>query len=160
MTFPTHIVAAAGYVFDKDGNVLLIKTPNRGWDCTGGQVEVGEDLEAAVLREIMEESGITARVKCLCAVYSNVGQYVFYDGVTPVPTKVMLDFICEYVRGECCTSEESTEVKWIPKEQVLDYVTTPVLRYRFENILRFDGQVTYASYVTKPEFRVLTERTI
>ena len=160
MTFPTHIVAAAGYVFDKDGNVLLIKTPNRGWDCTGGQVEVGEDLEAAVLREIMEESGITARVKCLCAVYSNVGQYVFYDGVTPVPTKVMLDFICEYVSGECCTSEESTEVKWIPKERVLDYVTTPVLRYRFENILHFDGRVTYASYVTKPEFRVLTERSI
>ncbi len=160
MAFPTHIVAAAGYVFDKDGNLLMIKTPNRGWDCTGGQVEVGEDLEAAVLREIMEESGITARVKCLCDVYSNVGQYVFYDGVTPVPTKVMFDFMCEYVSGECRTSEESTEVKWIPKEQVLDYVTTPVLRYRFENILHFDGQVTYASYVTKPEFHVLTERTI
>ena len=46
------------------------------------------------------------------------------------------------------------------KEQVLDYVTTPVLRYRFENILHFDGRVTYASYVTKPEFRVLTERSI
>ncbi len=160
MAFPTHIVAAAGYVFDKDGNLLMIKTPNRGWDCTGGQVEVGEDLEAAVLREITEESGITARVKCLCAVYSNVGQYVFYDGVTPVPTKVMFDFMCEYVSGECRTSEESTEVKWIPKEQVLDYVTTPVLRYRFENILHFDGRVTYASYVTKPEFHVLTERTI
>jgi len=160
MAFPTHIVAAAGYVFDKDGNLLMIKTPNRGWDCTGGQVEVGEDLETAVLREITEESGITARVKCLCAVYSNVGQYVFYDGVTPVPTKVMFDFMCEYVSGECRTSEESTEVKWIPKEQVLDYVTTPVLRYRFENILHFDGRVTYASYVTKPEFRVLTERSI
>lgn len=160
MAFPTHIVAAAGYVFDKDGNLLMIKTPNRGWDCTGGQVEVGENLEAAVLREIMEESGITARVKQLCGVYSNVGQYTFYDGVTPVPTKVMLDFICEYVSGECRTSEESSEVIWVPKERVLDYVTTPVLRYRFENILSFDGQVTYASYVTKPEFHVLTERTI
>ena len=54
MAFPTHIVAAAGYVFDRDGNLLLIKTRNRGWDCTGGQVEAGEDLEEAVLREIME----------------------------------------------------------------------------------------------------------
>jgi len=160
MAFPTHIVAAAGYVFDKEGRILMIKTPNRGWDCTGGQVEVGEDIEAAVLREIMEESGIKAKVKCLCAVYSNVGQYTFYDGVTPVPTKVMFDFICEYESGECTTSEESSEVIWVPKEKALDYVTTPVLRYRFDKVLNFDGRVNYASYITKPEFRVLMERYI
>lgn len=160
MAFPTHIVAAAGYVFDKDGNLLMIKTPNRGWDCTGGQVEIGEDLETAVLREIMEESGVTARVKCLCGVYSNVGQHVFYDGVTPVPTKVMLDFVCEYEGGKLRTSEESSEVLWVPKDRALDYVTTPVMRYRIKKALEFNGQVTYASYVTKPEFHVLTERII
>ena len=160
MVFPTHIVAAAGYVFDKDGNILLIRTPNRGWDCTGGQVEVGENLEEAVLREILEESGVKAKVVTLCAVYSNVGQYTFYDGVTPVPTKVMLDFICEYESGECHPSEESLEVQWVPKDKVLDYITTPVLRYRFEKVLCFAGRVTYASYITKPEFRVLMERTI
>ena len=160
MVFPTHIVAAAGYVFDRDDHVLLIKTPNRGWDCTGGQVEVGENLEEAVLREIMEESGVHARVKCLCGVYSNVGQHVFYDGVTPVPTKVMLDFICEYEGGELRTSEESSEVIWVPKEKALDYVTSPAMRYRFEKALNFSGRVAYASYVTKPEFRVLMERDI
>lgn len=160
MVFPTHIVAAAGYVFDKDNQLLMIKTPNRGWDCTGGQVEVGEGIEAAVLREIMEESGITARVKCLCAVYSNVGQHVFYDGVTPVPTKVMLDFICEYEGGELRTSEESSEVVWVPKEKALERVTTPVMRYRIGKALAFNGRLTYASYVTRPEFRILTERTI
>ena len=151
--FPTHIVAAAGYVFDKAGNMLLIKTHNRGWDCTGGQVEAGEDL-------IMEESGIKARVISLCAVYSNVGQHVYYDGVTPVPTKVMFDFICEYESGTCRPSEESSEVVWVPREKVMDYITTPVLRYRFEKILNFAGRITYASYVTRPEFRLLTERCI
>ena len=73
---------------------------------------------------------------------------------------VLVGLNADCFRKEQTASEESLEVKWIPKEQVLDYVTTPVLRYRFENILHFDGQVTYASYVTKPEFRVLTERTI
>ena len=160
MAFPTHIVAAAGYVFDKEGNILIIKTPNRGWDCTGGQVEEGENLEEGVLREIMEESGITAKVKSLCAVYSNVGKYTFYDGITPVPTKVMFDCICEYESGECRTSEESSEVIWVPKENVMDYLSSPVMRYRFEKILNFDGRVTYASYVTRPEFKVLMERHI
>jgi len=160
MAFPTHIVAAAGYVFDKEGNLLMIKTRHRGYDATGGQIEEGEDLEAGLLREIMEESGVQAKVKCLCAVYSNVGQYVFYDGVTPVPTKVMFDFICEYESGECRTSEESSEVIWVPREKVLDYISNPALRYRFEKILNFEGKVTYASFVTRPEFQVLTERHI
>lgn len=160
MAFPTHIVAAAGYVFDKAGNILIIKTYNRGYDTTGGQVEEGEDLEAGVLREIMEESGIRAKVKCLCGVYSNVGKHVYYDGVTTVPTKVMFDFICEYEDGECRTSDESSEVLWVPREKVMEYITAPAMRYRFEKALGFEGRVIYASYVTKPEFKVLKERYI
>lgn len=49
MAWPTHIVAAGGYVFDKYGNILIVKTHNRGWDCTGGQIEVGENIEEKVL---------------------------------------------------------------------------------------------------------------
>ena len=60
MVFPTHIVAAAGYVFDNNGNMLLVKTNTRGWDCTGGQIEVGESIEDGVLREVLEESGVIA----------------------------------------------------------------------------------------------------
>ena len=72
----------------------------------------------------------------------------------------MLDFICEYEGGELRTSEESSEVAWVPKEKALERVTTPVIRYRIEKVLEFSGRVTYASYVTKPEFHILTERTI
>ena len=45
MNFPTHIVGAAGYVEDKCGNLLLIKTHHRGYDTAGGQIEIGENLE-------------------------------------------------------------------------------------------------------------------
>ena len=158
--WPTHIVACGGYVFNEKGEMLLIKTPHRGYDCTGGQVENSESLEEAVLREILEESGVTAKVKCLCGIYSNVAKKVHYDGVTPVPTIVNLDFICEYVSGELRTSDESSEVLWVPREKVMDYVTAPVQCYRFQKILDFSGAVTYASYVAKPEFKVLSERTI
>jgi ADP-ribose pyrophosphatase len=160
MVFPTHIVAAGGYVFDDKGNILIVKTHNRGWDCTGGQIEVGESLEEGVLREVLEESGINARVKCLCGVYSNVGQYTYYDGITHVPTKVMFDFICEYISGEPTPSEETSEVMWVPKECALEYVSASPMRYRFEKVLSFNGKVTYASYITKPEYKLLSERFI
>ncbi len=160
MPFPTHIVAAAGYVFDKNDNILLIKTQNRGWDCTGGQIEVGENVEEGVLREVLEESGIIASVKSLCGIYSNVGKHLYYDGETEVPTKLIMDFICEYESGECRTSVESSEVKWVPRSEVWDYIEGPVQTYRLKKILAFKDQVTYASYISKPDFQLLTERYI
>ncbi len=87
--------------------MLLIKTQNRGWDATGGQIEIGENLEEAVLREILEENGIRASVRCLVGVYLNVGKHLDYDGVTNVPTKVILDFICDYISGQPRISDES-----------------------------------------------------
>ncbi len=160
MPWPTHIVAAAGYVFDTRGNLLLVKTLHRGWDAPGGQVETGESLEEGLLREIMEESGVTATVRCLAGVYSNVGQHLYYDGVTPVPTKVMFDFLCDYVGGDPRPSEETSEAVWAPREKALSYITQPVLRFRFEQALSFDGRVLYASYVSKPEFVIRSRRYI
>ena len=160
MTWPTHIVAATGYIEDKNGNMLLVKLPHRGWDAPGGQIEVGENLEEGLLREILEESGITASVRCLAGVYSNVGQHLFYDGVTNVPTKVNFDFICDYVSGQPAASDEATEALWIPKNQIMDYVTSPAARFRFEKILKFSGRVCYSSYVTQPDFKILTDRCI
>jgi len=160
MVWPTHIVAAAGYVFDTRGNLLLVKTHHRGWDTPGGQIEVGENIEEGVLREILEESGIAANVRCLVGVYSNVGGGIGCDGVTHVPTKVMLDFICDYVDGQPAISDETSEVLWVPKSEVLSYVKLPVLRFRFEKVLNFDGKVCYSSYVTKPEFKLLLDRLV
>jgi ADP-ribose pyrophosphatase YjhB (NUDIX family) len=158
MAFPTHIVAAAGYVFDKNGNMLLVKTHHRGWDCTGGQIEAGESIEDGVLREILEESGVRASVRSLVGIYSNVSSYIWHDNKTPVPTKVMFDFICEYIGGELASSDETSGVIWVPKENVMDYITLPVLRMRFENVLQFDGRICYCSYATRPEFKLLSER--
>ena len=160
MSWPTHIVAAAGYVEDKNGKLLLVKTHHRGWDTPGGQIEIGENVEEGVLREIFEESGITATVRCLIGIYSNVGEHLWHDGKTHVPTKVMLDFICDYVEGQPTPSDETSEEIWIPKTEVMQYVTAPAMRFRFEKVLNFYGNVSYCSYVTKPDFHVFTDRII
>jgi len=160
MSFPTHIISAAGYVFDDNRNILLVKTNNRGWDCTGGQIEIGESIEEGVLREVMEESGIKASVRSLVGVYSNIGTYTWHDGKTPVPTKVNFDFICDYIEGDPTPSDETSEVIWVASENVMDYITIPVIRMRFQNVLSFDGRIHYCSYVTRPEFKLMSDRFI
>jgi 8-oxo-dGTP diphosphatase len=50
-------------VFNDRGAVLLIKrrNPPMGWALPGGFVDAGETLEAAVTRELTEETGLRAR---------------------------------------------------------------------------------------------------
>ena len=154
MAFPTHIVAVGGIVEDGHGNILLVKTRDGGWVFPGGQVEVGENLPDALRREIKEESGIDTAVGHLIGVYSNTGIYKWHDDVTTVPTKVMLDFVCEAVGGALSASEETTESGWVPKDAVLEFITAPAIRNRFQVYLDFDGATTYMEYVTKPGFDI------
>jgi 8-oxo-dGTP diphosphatase len=159
MTMPTHIVAVGGIVED-EGNILLVKTQHGGWVFPGGQVEAGENLMDALSREIKEESGIDAVVSHLIGVYSNTGMYKWHDGVTDIPTKVMLDYVCKPVGGQLCTSEETSDSRWVAKEKVLDMVTVPAIRTRYQAYLDFVGNVHYMEYVTKPDFELKLTRII
>lgn len=160
MAWPTHIVAAGGFVENEQGDTLLVKTHDGGWVFPGGQVEVGENLVDALIREIKEESGIDVTVSQLVGVYSNTGIHKWYDGVTDVPTKVMFDFICKPVGGELCTSEEASEVMWVAKEKVLDWITQPAIRTRYQAYLDYDGNTRYMDYVTGDTFEVNLDRTV
>ena len=44
---PKHIVSAAATVLNEDGDILLVKAPERGWEIPGGQVEQGESMRVA-----------------------------------------------------------------------------------------------------------------
>ncbi|TCZ80197.1 NUDIX hydrolase [Paenibacillus albiflavus] len=154
MLMPTHIVAVGGIVENEQGEILLVKTPLRGWEFPGGQVEVGENLIDALRREILEESGIDTTVSHMIGVYSNTSSYKWFDGITDVPTKLIIDFVCKYAGGELITSEETTATGWVPKDQVLELIAAPAIRTRFQAYLDYKGQVNYMEYVTKPQFEV------
>lgn len=146
MAMPVHIVAVGGIVENVQGEILLVKTYHGGWVFPGGQVESGENLMDALVREIREESGIETEVSHLIGVYSNTGMYKWHDGVTDVPTKVMLDYVCRPVGGELAISEETSESCWTAKENVLNMITSAAIRTRYQAYLDFNGQVTYMAY--------------
>ena len=160
MIMPTHIVAAAGVVENDQGEILLVKTYHGGWVFPGGQVEIGENIIDAVIREIKEESGINVTVNKLFAISSNTATNKGYNGIEIVPTKVMMDFICTFIDGELCISDENSESCWVKKDEVLDMITAPAIRKRFQAYLDYDGTVQYLAYVTQPEFNLQVNRKI
>ena len=157
---PTHIVAGAGIVINDKEEVLIVKTYKAGWVFPGGQVETGENVIDAVKREVMEEAGIDIEVGEVFCISSNTGKYPGYNGVKEIPTKIMLDFICRAKSGTPRPSEENSESRYIPKENVLDFIHAPAYIERYKAYLEYTGRPVYMEYVTKPTFELRIKRLI
>lgn len=124
MTPPKHIVSAATIVLNDKNEILLIKGPRRGWEMPGGQVEEGESLKDAAIRETKEESGIDIEVTKFCGIFQNVERSICNTL-----------FLGKPIGGEPTTSPESLEVGFFPIEQALEMVTMGNFRQRIEYCL-------------------------
>ena len=140
MTHPQHIVAVSGLIRHPDGKILLIRSPRRGWEFPGGQVEEGENLIEALQREIQEEAGVTASIGELVGVYSNIKS----------PTKLMFGFLGDHIRGELTTSNESLETEWVARGSALQRVSHPAIYDRMKDMLDFSGRIVYRVYTNDP----------
>ena len=140
--FPIHIVCVDGIVENDKNEILLVKHRHREyWGVPGGQVESGENLIDALVREIKEESGINVSVNKLICVSSNTCSYPGHNGYGMIPPKVMFGFTCTYLNGELCSSDETSESRWVSKDKVFDYA-----------YVNFKGDIQYLEYITRPQY--------
>ncbi|MEE6450755.1 NUDIX hydrolase [Gottfriedia acidiceleris] len=121
---PKHIISAATIVMNEKNEILLIKGPRRGWEMPGGQVEEGESLKEAAIRETKEESGIEIEVLKFCGVFQNVSSSICNTL-----------FLAKPIGGRLTTSSESLEVGYFPIEEALVMVTWKNFKQRIEYCL-------------------------
>ena len=137
---PRQIVAVSGVVRDRAGRVLLVRTPRRGWEPPGGQVEEGEELLAALQREIQEESGCEVRVGRLVGAYSNLAA---------PPGVLILAFLCEHAGGEPCAGHECLDAGWFTPEEARRRVDHPAVAARLADGLAAQPGVVYRAYAVE-----------
>ena len=102
-------LGCSAIIFDeKREKVLLTRRADNGrWCLPGGGMESGESAAEACEREVLEETGLTVRVKRLIGVYSNPDQLVIYpDGNKAY--FVVLSFEAEVMDGKLSLSDETT----------------------------------------------------
>ncbi|MCM3629345.1 NUDIX hydrolase [Paenibacillus glycanilyticus] len=129
---------AAGLIVE-DGHVLFVKVTygaNNGcWMLPGGFVDEGETFQEAAIREVQEESGLTAKIKSLIGVR---------DGIRAIPNGsehgIYLVFEMEVTSGTVCIDGyEVSEARFIPVEEalrdplVIDLTKEMILAYRLNN---------------------------
>ncbi|WP_044338617.1 NUDIX hydrolase [Rossellomorea aquimaris] len=132
---PKHIISAATIVINDQQKILLIKGPRRGWEMPGGQVEEGESLKEAAIRETKEETGMDVEVLAFCGVFQNVKRSICNTL-----------FLAKPVGGEPTTSEESLEVGFFPIGEALEMVTHSNFRERIELCLDEDEHPFYVEF--------------
>lgn len=141
----THFVSVAALISNKKDEILLIKSPRRGWEYPGGMVEPGEALQEALIREIKEETGVDVRITDFVGVCKNIEKDI-----------VNIDFACKYIGGKLTKSDESIDIKWVKRKDALNMVTFPLTRKRLENMLTSSDKVNCFSFKREP-FEILIE---
>lgn len=127
-TYPARPILAASIAVFREGRVLIAtrtKPPGAGvWSLPGGLVEVGETLEEAALRELMEEVGVEARI----VDFNRHVQRVDRDDEGRVRHHfVVASFVGAWTAGEAQTGPEAGEVRWVDPRDLGDLPTTPHL---------------------------------
>ncbi len=113
--YPEQPLVGVGAVIFRGDEVLLVRRgqePARdSWSLPGGLVEVGETLEAAISRELQEETGLTVAILGISAVLTRL----FPDPEGRVAYHyVLVDFLCDYGRGEPQAGSDITAARFIP----------------------------------------------
>jgi 8-oxo-dGTP diphosphatase len=132
---PRHIVSAAAIIVNDNNEILLINGPRRGWEMPGGQVEEGESLSQAAVRETKEESGIDIEIIKFCGIFQNVGKSICNTL-----------FLAKPIGGDPISTSESLESAFFPIEEALNKVKWKNFRQRIEYCLRSEMHPFYIEF--------------
>ncbi|MCH7605796.1 MAG: NUDIX domain-containing protein [Chloroflexi bacterium] len=100
---------ASAIIFDDARQKVLLtrRADNGRWCLPGGGMDPGESVEEACIREVLEETGLEARVTKLVGVYTSPDIVIEYaDGNRIQP--VAFSFEAEVTGGELGISDETT----------------------------------------------------
>ena len=107
--------SVSAVIFDRRGRLLLQQRADGGqWGLPGGSVEIGESVADAVAREVLEETGLTVRVRRLVGVYSDPTLQVVRYPDGNVWHYVNVCFECTVKSGELTTCDETLALEYFP----------------------------------------------
>jgi len=142
--YPKQPLVGIGAVIICFNKILLEKRKNRPgkgkWSIPGGIVELGEEAERTVVREVKEETNLAVEKPELIDVVDNVeldenGRVKYHF--------VIIDYFVRLKGGRLRASSDAAELRWVTLDDVEGYVLTKTFREFFirnyEKLKKFDS---------------------
>jgi 8-oxo-dGTP diphosphatase len=129
-------VGVGALIIRKD-SILLVergRAPLKGfWSLPGGVLELGEQLGAAIVREVKEETGLDVQPVNVVEIFERIMRDKAGE---PEYHYVLVDYFCKVTGGELAAGDDSKKVEWVKRKDLsalkLTEGTLPVIERTFE----------------------------
>jgi ADP-ribose pyrophosphatase len=124
--YPDRPCVAVGAVVFRNNRVLLVRRgqpPSQDlWAIPGGKVGLGETLQEAAEREILEETGVVIHARHPIYTFDLLekdrrGRIRFHY--------VIIDLIADYVTGDICAGDDAKEARWVGSDDIQKLAINP-----------------------------------
>ena len=131
--YPNQPIVGVGAVIICDGKLLLEKRkndPGKGkWSIPGGLVELGENVEQTVIREVKEETGLEVEKPEHIDIVDNItrdenGEIKYHF--------VIIDYFVKLKGGTLEARSDAEELRWVTFDEVEQYDLTMTFRAFFQ----------------------------
>jgi 8-oxo-dGTP diphosphatase len=123
--YPSAPIPAVGAVVIKGDTFLLVlrgQQPSLGkWSIPGGVLELGETIEEAARREVLEECGISIEVGQVVEVRDAIVRDA--DGGIQFHY-VLIDVVARYLEGELVVGSDVEDARWVKETDLPTFELT------------------------------------
>lgn len=114
-----------GAIILRRESILLVergRAPLKGWwSLPGGALEVGERLDDAVRREVLEETGLAVRPVAVVEIFERIMR----DAAgRPEYHYVLIDYLCKVTGGRLQPADDASRAAWIKRRDLPGYRIT------------------------------------
>jgi len=112
-----------GLIFNTAGKVLLLKSDrwkNR-YSIPGGHIELGEKMEDALRREVLEETGL----EVYDVRFIGIQQFIFEEAFNEKKHFIFMDYSCRTASDEVKLNWEHQEYVWTDMDEAFELPLDP-----------------------------------